>query len=352
MIILVINPGSTSTKMAVVKDGEPLLIRTIRHAAEELAPFAKITDQLEFRRNLILEELAKAEIPVEFDAIVARGGLTKPIPGGVYAVNETMIKATMESVHHHACDLGCVIAESIAKKIGCPSYIADPAVTDELNDYARVCGSPMFKRLPMWHALNQRAIARRFAKEQGKRYEDLNLIVCHLGGGISVAAHEHGKAVDVNNALDGEGPFSPERAGTLPAGDIVRACFSGKYTQEEMLKSLSGNAGVNAHLGTTDMLEAGRRIEAGDEHAKLVIDSMIYHVAKAIGSQAPVLCGKIDAILITGGIAHWKYLIDRLLPRIDFLAPVHIYPGEDEMSALAANAVAALRGEVETQVYK
>ena len=351
MIILVINPGSTSTKMAVVEDGEPRLIKVIRHTAEELAPYAKITDQFDFRRQMILGELEKAGIPVKFDAVVARGGLTKPIPGGVYAVDENMIQATYASDHQHACDLGCIIGREIAKSLDCPCFIADPVVTDELNDYARICGLPMFQRQSIWHALNQRAIARRFAKENGKRYEDLNLIVAHLGGGISVAAHEHGRAVDVNNALDGEGPFSPERAGSLPARDLVDMCFSGKYSKEEIVKMLSGKGGVVAHLGTTDMIQVGKMIEAGDEHAKLVIDAMIYHIAKAIAEKGAVLCGNIDAIIITGGIAYWDYLVEELKKRVSWMAPFQVYPGEDEMSALAANAAAALNEEVEVKKY-
>lgn len=351
MRILVINPGSTSTKMAVVEDGEPRLIKVIRHAAEELAPFAQITDQFDFRRKMILGELEKAGIPVEFDAVVARGGLTKPIPGGVYAIDEDMIQATFASDHHHACDLGCLIANEIAKGLGCPCYIADPVVTDELNEYARICGLAMFKRQSIWHALNQRAIARRFARENGKRYEDLNLIVAHLGGGISVAAHDHGRAVDVNNALDGEGPFSPERAGSLPARNLVDLCFSGKYTKEEIIKMLSGKGGVFSHLGTTDMIEVDKRMKEGDEKAKLVVDAMFYHVAKAIAEKGAVLCGNIDAIIITGGIAYWDYAVEYLKKRISWMAPVHIYPGEDEMSALAANAAAALNEEVEVLKY-
>ena len=351
MKVLVINPGSTSTKMAVVEDGEPRLIKVIRHTAEELAPFAKITDQFDFRRKMILNELENAGIPVEFDAIVARGSLTKPLPGGVYAVDENMIQATYASEHQHACDLGCVIAREIAKGLGCPCYIADPVVTDELNDYARVCGLAMFKRESIWHALNQRAIARRFARENGKRYEDLNLIVAHLGGGISVAAHDHGRAVDVNNALDGEGPFSPERAGSLPAKELVNLCFSGKYTQDEILKMISGKGGVFSHLGTTDMIEAEKMMNNGDEKAKLVINAMIYHIAKAIAEKGAVLCGKIDAILITGGIAYWKYMTDELEKRIGWMAPVHVYPGEDEMSALAENAFGALKGDIKVLKY-
>ena len=350
MIILVINPGSTSTKIAVFENGEARLQKTIRHTAEELAPFPKITDQLDFRRQMILGELEKAGIPTKFDAIVARGGLTKPVPCGVYAIDENMIKATFESEHQHATDLGCVIAREISNG-ECPCYIADPAVSDELNDYARVCGNAMFSRISIWHALNQRAIARRFAKENGKRYEDLNLIVAHLGGGISVAAHDHGRAVDVNNALDGEGPFSPERAGSLPAKALVNLCFSGEYTQDEILKMISGKGGVFSHLGTTDMIEAEKMMNNGDEHAKLVINAMIYHIAKAIAEKGAVLCGNIDAIIITGGIAYWQYMVDELKKRIGWMAPVHVYPGEDEMSALAANAAAVLNGELEVKKY-
>ena len=351
MKILVINPGSTSTKMAVVEDGEPRLIKVIRHTAEELAPFSRITDQFDFRRQMIIGELEKAGIPIEFDAVVARGGLTKPVAGGVYAVDENMIQATYASDHQHACDLGCVIAREIAKGLDCPCYIADPVVTDELNDYARICGLKQFKRQSIWHALNQRAIARRFAKEHGKRYEDLNLIVAHLGGGISVAAHEHGRAVDVNNALDGEGPFSPERAGSLPARDLVDMCFSGEYTKDEIVKMISGKGGVNSLLGTTDMLEVDKRIQSGDAEAKLVADAMIYHVAKAIAEKGAVLCGNIDAIIFTGGIAYWEYLVEELKKRVSWMAPIHVYPGEDEMSALAANAAAVLKGDIEVKKY-
>ena len=206
-------------------------------------------------------------------------------------------------------------------------------------------------RICIWHALNQRAIARRYARGIGKEYEDLNLIICHLGGGISIAAHEHGKAIDANNALDGEGPFSPERAGSLPAVDLIRLCFSGKYTEEQLLKRIAGKAGLNAHLGTNDMREILNRINHGDEHAKLIVDAMIYHVAKNIAAEGAVLCGQIDAILITGGMAHSEYIIHELRRRIGFLAPVYTFPGEDEMEALALNALAVLTGRREAKVY-
>jgi butyrate kinase len=221
-----------------------------------------------------------------------------------------------------------------------------------LNDYARICGIPEIKRCSIWHPLNQKAIARRFAREIGKKYEDMNLIICHLGGGISVAAHEKGVAVDAPNALDGEGPFTPERAGTVPAADLVRLCFSGKYTKEELLKMITGKGGLNAHLGTTDLMEIEERINNGDTHAKTVLDAMIYHVAKQIASESAVLCGKIDAILLTGGMAHSDYLTSELRKRIDFLAPTYCFPGEDEMGALAGNAAAVLKGKREAKEYK
>ena len=255
-------------------------------------------------------------------------------------------------MHSHACNLGCLLAYEIAAQIpDCRSFIADPGVVDELSPMARISGSPLMPRICIWHALNQRAIARRYARGIGKEYEDLNLIICHLGGGISIAAHEHGRAIDANNALDGEGPFSPERAGSLPAVDLIRLCFSGKYNEEQLLKRIAGKAGLNAHLGTNDMREILKRIQQGDEHAQLIVDAMIYHIAKNIAAESAVLCGNIDAILITGGMAHSDYIISRLRKRIGFLAPVYTFPGEDEMEALALNALAVLQGKREAKVY-
>lgn len=224
-------------------------------------------------------------------------------------------------------------------------------MVDELCDEARISGSPHCPRVCIWHALNQRATARKFAAGIGRKYEDLNLIICHLGGGISVAAHCHGKAIDANNALDGEGPFSPERAGTLPAAALVKLCYSGRFTEDQLLKRIAGHAGLEAHLGTTDVKEILHRIENGDKKAELVIDSMIFHTAKAIAAEGAVLFGDIDAILITGGMAHSEYIIERLKRRIAYLAPVYVFPGENEMEALASNAVMALRGEIEAQDY-
>lgn len=354
MKILVINPGSTSTKVAVYYDEKPVLLRNISHTADELAPYDAITEQQDFRRQLVLDELERSEIPMEFDAVIGRGGLVKPIKGGVYEINDLMIEDTLHGcvMHNHACNLGCLIAHEIAIKIpGCRAFIADPGVVDELSPLARISGSPLMPRICIWHALNQRAIARRYARGIGKRYEDLNLIICHLGGGISVAAHEHGKAIDANNALDGEGPFSPERAGSLPAADLIRLCFSGKYNEKQLLKRIAGKAGLNAHLGTNDMRDILERIKSGDEHAKLIVEAMLYHVAKNIAAEAAVLCGNIDAILLTGGMAHSEYIVGELRRRIAFLAPVYVFPGENEMEALALNALAVLQGKREVNVY-
>ena len=354
MKILVINPGSTSTKMAVYEDEKPVLLRNIAHTAEELAPFGAITEQQDFRRQLILDELQQANIPLEFDAVIGRGGLVKPIAGGVYEIDEQMGNDTLHGcvMHNHACNLGCLIAHEIAATIdGCRAFIADPGVVDELSPLARISGSPLMPRICIWHALNQRAIARRYARGIGKEYEDLNLIICHLGGGISVAAHEHGRAIDANNALDGEGPFSPERAGSLPAVDLIRLCFSGKYSEKQLLKRIAGQAGLTAHLGTNNMREILERIHQGDEHAKLIVDAMIYHTAKQIASEGAVLCGQIDAILLTGGMAHSDYIVSELRKRIGFLAPVYIFPGENEMQALALNALAVLQGKRKVNIY-
>ncbi len=354
MQILAINPGSTSTKIAVYEDEKPILLRTIRHSAEELKKFEDVIFEFPFRKQLVMDELNRNDIPLQFDAVIGRGGLVKPIAGGTYEINQTMLDDTHSGIamHNHACNLGCLIAYDIAKEIpGCRSFIADPGVVDELNDYARISGSPLMNRICIWHALNQRAIAKRFAREIGRHYNDMNLIICHLGGGISVAAHDHGRAVDANNALDGEGPFSPERAGSLPAADLIRLCFSGKYTEAQLLKRVAGQAGITAHLGSNDMRVIEKRIAEGDEHAKLIVDAMIYHVAKNIVAEGAVLCGNIDAILLTGGLARSEYIITNLRRRIDFLAPVYCYPGEDEMEALAMNALDVLRGRQEAKVY-
>ena len=264
-----------------------------------------------------------------------------------------MLHDTRTAIRQHVCNLGCHIAAALASKIDhCEALIADPVIVDEMCAEARICGSPNMARNSVWHALNQRATARRHALAIGRRYEDLDLIVAHLGGGITIGVHHHGRTIDVNNGLDGEGPFSPERAGTLPTADLIRMCFSGEYTEEELLRFVGGKAGLMAWLGTSDTREILDCIESGDEEAKLIMDAMIYHIAKGIAAQAAVLCGRYDAILITGGLAHAEYITSRLRERVSFIAPVHIYPGENEMEALAENALAVLRNQREVLEYR
>ncbi len=353
MNILVINPGSTSTKLAVYNGEEKILQRDLIHSTEDLARFKCVEEQFEWRKEVVLQELKAAHAPARFDAVIGRGSIAKPVPGGVYLVNELMCSDAQNAVRRHACNLACRIAADIAATMpGCLALTADPGVSDEIEEVARISGSPLMPRQPVWHALNQRAIARRHAKICGTPYEAQNLIICHMGGGISVAAHRGGRAIDANNALDGEGTFSPERAGTLPAADLIHLCFSGKYSEAELRRRISGKAGLAAHLGTNNVREVLRRIEDGDAHAALVLDAMIYRTAKEIAAEGAVLCGKVDAILLTGGLAHSDYIVSRLKARIDYLAPVFVYPGEDEMLALAQNALAVLKGERTAKEYR
>ena len=350
--ILAINPGSTSTKISLANDDQPVFVADIAHSQEELRIFKRISDQFHFRKQVVIEELKKRNVPLDFDAVIGRGGLAKPVPSGVFTITEKMIIDQQQAIHQHVCDLGCMIADEIARDIpGCRSFIADPGVVDEMEPEARVSGSPLMPRMCIWHALNQKAIGRRFAEGMGTTYEKLNLIICHLGGGISIAAHDHGRAIDANNALDGEGPFSPERAGTLPAADLIHLCFSGKYTEDQLLKKVSGQAGLIAHLGTNDLKEIMNWIKAGDKHAEVVVSAMIWHIAKNIAAEGAVLYGKVDAILLTGGMAKCDYIIERLKRRLNYLAPIHVYPGQDEMKALTENALAVLRGERAARDY-
>lgn len=352
MKILAINPGSTSTKIAVFEDEKPQFVENIKHSSEELADFKEIIDQYEYRRDLILKRLKENGIPLEFDAVIGRGGLLKPLIGGVYRINDLMVYDIKHAKRKHACNLGCLLAKDIAELItDTPAFIADPVVIDEMDEVAKLTGSPLITRVTAFHALNQRAVARRFSREKNREYNQLNLIVCHLGGGITVGVHKNGRIIDVNNGLDGDGPFSPERAGTLPSGQLIDLCFSGKFTQEELKKRIAGHAGLEAHLGTTSIPDIIERIKDGDKHAELVLDSMIYNIAKAVGAASTVLRGYVDAILLTGGIAHSDYVVNKLRRRIDFIAPIYVYPGEDEMFALAENALGALRGTLPIQEY-
>lgn len=353
--VLAINPGSTSTKIAVYKNEKCEYLENIKHSAEDLEDFNSISEQYEFRKNIILSKLKEAEVEIEkLDAVVGRGGLVKPIPSGVYEVNETMIADLKVGVlGEHASNLGGLIAEDIAKSLpSTRAFIADPVVVDEFDDVARLSGHPELERVSIFHALNQKAIARTHAKKLSRNYEDLNLIVVHLGGGISVGAHKKGKVVDVNQALNGDGPFSPERTGTLPAFALAKMCFSGKYTIDDIKKMITGKGGFVAYLGTNNAREVEERANSGDEMAKLVQDAMGYQVAKDVGSMAAVLNGEVDAILLTGGIAYNKGFVERITDRVKFIAPVDVYPGEDEMKALASNGLMVLNNEVKPATYK
>lgn len=353
--ILAINPGSTSTKIAVY-DGEKLeFLKNIKHSVEELAPFPKTIDQYDFRKDVILKELKDAGISLDtIKIVVGRGGLIKPVPSGVFMVNEQMKEDIKNSNKEHASNLGCFIAEDIARSLknGAFAVITDPVVVDEMEDIARVTGHPLFERRSIFHALNQKAVARKYAKSVSKRYDEVNVIVAHLGGGISVGAHRKGRVIDVNQALDGEGPFSPERSGTLPAGDVCAMAFSGKYTHEEMKLMFKGKGGFAAYLGTNDAYDVEKRCLAGDKEAIKIHDAMIYQVAKSIGELSTVLKGEVDAIILTGGIAFNPDFNKQIEERTSWIAPVVVYPGEDEMAALAGNGLMVINKEVEPIDYK
>ncbi len=353
-LILAINPGSTSTKIAVYKSRKNIFLTNVKHTQEELRPFQKISHQFEFRKNKVTEELAKAGFDIKkFEIIVCRGGLLKPIKGGVYRVNENMLRDISNPMGEHESNLGGVIANELTKEIGngIIAIIVDPTCVDELEDIARISGMPELPRKSFLHTLNQRAVARTYAQDQGVTYEEINVIVAHLGGGISVGAHYKGRIIDVNNGLNGDGPMSPERSGGLPVGQLVELCFSGKFTKEEILKKIKGYGGLCAYLGTNDGVKIEKLIEEGDAYTKLIYDAMAYQIAKEIGSCSTVLKGEVDGILLTGGIAYSKYIVEKITERVKHLGPVRIYPGESEMEALAFNGYMALKGEVEIQEY-
>ena len=346
--ILSVNPGSTSTKFAVYEDQTLICLHTIRHTLDDLKSFVTLYDQHEFRKKLMLDYLKNDGVDLmDLSAVVGRGGMVRPLESGVYAVNDKLI-ADLKSFYaaEHASNLGAVIAQDIADTVpGCRAFIADPVVVDELQDVARISGLPLIPRISMFHALNHKAIGRKYAAAIGVPYENLDLVIAHLGGGISVAAHRQGKVVDVNQGLDGYGPFSPERSGTLDAGQLVSLCYSGKYSEAEIRKMLVGNGGMMAHLGLNDVLKAEKRVELGDDNAKLIIEAMAYNIAKEIGSMLTVLEGKSNAVILTGGIAHSKFVVDYIKKMISPMAKVVVYPGEDEMEALAMSGLRVLRGE-------
>jgi butyrate kinase len=351
--LLVINPGSTSTKVAVFKKTENIVQKNLSHSTEELVKYEKITDQFEYREHMILDWLKEEKIELEsLAAVVGRGGLLKPMPSGTYKVTDAMIEDLKIGVQgEHASNLGGILARGIADLQGIPSFIVDPVAVDEFPDIARVSGLPELPRKSLVHSLNIKAVGRRAAKDMGKTLADVNFIVAHLGGGISISPVEKGLIIDANNANDA-GPFSPERAGSLPVGALIKLCYSGKYTQSEIKKMIVGKAGLVGYLGTNDARDVIKMIESGDEKAALIFDAMTYQISKEIGAMATVLKGKVDAVILTGGIAYSNLLCEKIAKRVQFIAPVKVYPGEDEMLALAEGTQRVLDGEENAKIYE
>lgn len=351
--LLIINPGSTSTKIGVYENEKEILEETLRHSSEEIAKFETIYDQFEFRKEVILNILKEKNFDIKtLNAVVGRGGMLKPMAGGTYTVNEQMIEDLKVGVQgQHASNLGGILSNQIGKELGIPAFIVDPVVVDELESVARLSGVPELPRKSKFHALNQKAVAKRYGKESGKGYENINLIVTHLGGGVSVGAHKNGKVVDVNNALDGEGAFSPERAGSVPVGDLIKLCYSGKYSEKEIYSKIVGHGGFVAYLNTNDARDVLKLMNDGDKEAEIIYNAFIYQVSKNIGEMATVLEGKVDAIIVTGGIAYSEKVIADIKNRVGWISEMIIYPGEDELLALAQGTIRVLSGEEEAKIY-
>ncbi len=352
--ILVINPGSTSTKISVFEDEREVWSSKLKHSSEEIARFDRIIDQYDFRHDVILRELEKAGYSIDtFSAVTGRGGLLMPMEGGTYRVTEKLLDDLRAEVQgDHVSNLGAPIAYQLAGEAGCESFIVDPVVVDEMESPARYSGHPALARRSIFHALNQRAVARRACRETGREYMKSRLIVAHLGGGISVGAHSMGRVIDVNNGLNGDGPFTPERTGGLPSGDLAELCFSGNYTFDQVKKMIKGEGGVVAYLGTNDMLEVEREVAKGNEEYREVYYAMAYQIAKEIGALSAVLSGLVDLIVISGGIAYDSTFIGWIRERVEFIAEVRIYPGEMEMEALARGALRVLRHEEQVKTYQ
>ena len=352
--LLIINPGSTSTKIGVYEGEKEILEETLRHSAEEILKYDTIFDQLDFRKEVILNVLKEKGIDInELDAVVGRGGMLKPIEGGTYEVNEAMVEDLKIGVQGpHASNLGGILSNEIAKEIGKRAFIVDPVVVDEMEDVARLSGVPELPRKSKFHALNQKAVAKRYAKEHNTSYEDVNLIFVHMWGGVSVGAHRKGRVIDVNNALDGDGPFSPERAGGVPSGELLEMCFSGKYSKEEVYKKLVGKGGFVAYANTNDARDLIKLSQEGDEKGSLIFNAFIYQIAKEIGSMAVVLDGEVNAIVLTGGIAYSDYVTNAINKKVKWIAPMVVYGGEDELLALAQGAIRVLDGVEEAKIYK
>lgn len=352
--ILVINPGSTSTKVSVYENDKNVFATSIKHSAKELEMFEDVWDQYEYRKDAIIGEIEKNGLHIEdFQVIACRGGNIKPIKGGIYEISPEMLDdMKSEKYGKHATNVGNLIAYDLGQKYNIKVITMDPPVTDELSDYARFSGIPQITRRSSFHALNQKATARKVADKIDKTYENINIIVVHMGGGISIGAHKKGKVIDVNNALDGDGPYSPERAGALPNSDLIKMCYCGKYSEGQMLKLMTGKGGLVAYLNTTDALEIESRIAKGDNYAKNVYMSMAYQVAKEIGSMAVVLDGAVDAIAFTGSLAFSKMLMNYIKAKVSFIAPIYEIPGENEMEALAAGALRYITDKEELCVYE
>ncbi len=352
--ILVINPGATSTKIAVYRTNKFVFLKTIRHDSDEFSVYKRSVDQLDVRMKLVLNEVQENHIPYEkVGLIIARGGLIRPIESGVYEVNDAMIADLKAGIMgDHASNLGGLIAERLKAQFpNAGAYIADPVVVDELQDVARISGHPQFPRISIFHALNQKSTARSYANSRGMEYEELNLVIAHLGSGITVGAHKKGRVIDVNNGLDGEGAFGPERSGTLPAGALARYCFEEGKSLGDVKKMLTGNGGLYAYMGHKDASRVEKLAREGDPKAKLIQDAMAYQISKEIGSMAAVLGGEVHAIILTGGIAHNPDLTAYVKEHVGFIAPVFIYPGEDEMRALAQNGALLLKGQIKAREY-
>ena len=351
--ILVINPKSTSTMIGVFDNDILIMEKTIRHAEEDLAGFAEISGQYLFRKQTILEALDEEGMNVSnLSAVCGRGGLLRPIEGGTYTVNERMLEDLRQGyAGQHASNLGGIIASEIAGGLNIPAFIVDPVVVDELEPIARISGFPSIERKSIFHALNQKAVARRYANKIGRAYEDVRLIIAHMGVGITVGVHQGGRVIDVNNGLHGEGPFSPERAGTVPAGDLVELCFSGQFNRQEMMMKLVRQGGLMAYLDTNDVVKVEHRIKKGDQQADLVYQAMAYQVAREIGSASTVLKGQVDAIILTGGLAHGESFVEAITERVHWIADVDVQSGENELQALAEGAVRILNGEEKVKLY-
>jgi len=353
--VLAINPGSTSTKIAVFEDTTPLFEKTLRHDPAELDKYGGIIEQYDFRKTLVMEAMEENNVhPNSLHAVVGRGGLVRPVSGGTWKICDNMLHDLKDPTlwgRIHASNLGAFIAKAIADPLNIPCFIVDPVVVDEFDDIARISGIPEIERKSLLHALNIRYIARLLATKLGKDIANANLIGVHMGGGISVAAIKNGRIVDVNNALLGMGPFSPQRAGALPIGDLLDIAYSGKYTKKELTTYLTKTAGLMAYLGTDSGIEINKRIEAGDEYAKKIQDAMCYQVAKEIGACATVLCGKVDGIYLSGGLVYNAHIVDAIKERVEFIAPLFLYPGEKEMEALCQGGIRVLSGLEPAQDY-